>query len=100
MHSRGLKTRTINHPVLPDTYELVLKLKQRSWRCTNSQCSYTTNEAFNFVNKRHHNTNATDMLIIKAFRDLSVSTSSVAEKFNVSDTYVLDTFDRYVKWID
>ena len=26
MHSRGLKTRTINHPVLQDTYELVLKL--------------------------------------------------------------------------
>ena len=51
MHSRGLKTRTINHPVLQDTYELVLKLKQRRWRCTNPQCSYTTNETFNFVNK-------------------------------------------------
>ena len=97
MHSRGLKTRTINHPVLQDTYELVLKLKQRRWRCTNPQCSYTTNETFNFVNKRRRNTNATDMLIIKAFRDLSVSASSVATKFNVSDTYVLDTFDRYVK---
>lgn len=97
MHSRGLKTRTINHPVLQDTYELVLKLKQRRWRCTNPQCSYTTNETFNFVNKRRRNTNATDMLIIKAFRDLSVSASSVAAKFNVSDTYVLDTFDRYVK---
>ena len=97
MHSRGLKTRTINHPVLQDTYELVLKLKQRRWRCTNPQCSYTTNETFNFVNKRRRNTNATDMLIIKAFRDLSVSASSVANKFNVSDTYVLDTFDRYVK---
>lgn len=97
MHSRGLKTRTINHPVLQDTYELVLKLKQRRWRCTNPQCSYTTNETFNFVNKRRRNTNATDMLIIKAFRDLSISASSVAAKFNVSDTYVLDTFDRYVK---
>ena len=63
MHSRGLKTRTINHPVLQDTYELVLKLKQRRWRCTNPQCSYTTNETFNLVNKRRRNTNATDMLI-------------------------------------
>ena len=81
MHSRGLKTRTINHPVLQDTYELILKLKQRRWRCTNPQCSYTTNETFNFVNKRRRNTNATDMLIIKAFRDLSVSASSVAAKF-------------------
>ena len=97
MHSRGLKTRTINHPVLQDTYELVLKLKQRRWRCTNLQCAYTTNETFNFVNKRRRNTNATDMLIIQSFRDLSVSASSIADKFNVSDTYVLDTFDRYVK---
>ena len=46
MHSRGIKTRTINHPILHDTYELILKLKQRRWRCTNQQCSYTTNETF------------------------------------------------------
>lgn len=97
MHSRGTKLRTINHPVLQDTYELVLKLKQRRWRCTNQQCRYTMNETFNFVDKRRRNTNATDMLIIKAFRDLSASASSIAEKFHVSDTYVLETFDRYVK---
>ncbi len=97
MHSRGVKTRTINHPMLQDTYELVLKLKQRRWRCTNQQCAYTANETFNFVNKRRRNTNATDMLIINSFRDLSASASSIAAKFNVSDTYVLDTFDRYVK---
>lgn len=97
MHSRGIKTRTINHPILQDTYELILKLKQRRWRCTNPQCRYTTNETFNFVNKRRRVTNATDMLIINAFRDLSISASSIAEKFNVSDTYVLETFDRFVK---
>ena len=97
MHSRGIKTRTINHPILQDTYELILKLKQRRWRCTNPQCSYTANETFNFVNKRRRVTNATDMLIINAFRDLSISASSIAEKFNVSDTYVLETFDRFVK---
>lgn len=97
MYSRGIKTRTINHPMLQDTYELVLKLRQRRWRCTNPQCRYTANETFNFVNKRRRNTNATDMLIINAFRDLSTSASSIAAKFNVSDTYVLDTFDRYVK---
>lgn len=97
MRSRGIKTRTINHPILQDTYELTLKLKQRRWRCTNQQCSYTTNKTFNFVNKRRRVTNATDMLIINAFRDLAVSASSIAEKFNVSDTYVLETFDRFVK---
>lgn len=97
MYSRGIKVRTINHPVLQDGYELVLKLKQRRWRCTNKPCSYTINESFNFVDKRKRNTNATDMLIIHAFRDLSVSASSIASKYKVSDTYVLDTFDRYVK---
>lgn len=97
MHSRGIKTRTINHPILQNTYELILKLKQRRWRCTNQQCSYTSNETFNFVNKRRRVTNATDMLIINAFRDLAVSASGIAEKFNVSDTYVLETFDRFVK---
>lgn len=97
MHSRGTKIRTINHPVLQDTYEFILKLKQRRWRCTNETYLYTVNETFNFVNKRKRNTNATDMLIINSFRDLSASASSIAAKFNVSDTYVLETFDRYVK---
>ena len=97
MHSRGIKTRIINHPVLQDTYELVLKLKQRRWRCTNEQCAYNANESFNFVNKRRRNTNATDMLIINAFRDLSASASAIAARFNISDSSALEIFDRYVK---
>lgn len=97
MYSRGLKTRTINHPILQDSYHVIIKLKQRRWRCTNKQCMYTSNEEFNFVSKRKRNTNATDMLIINSFRDISLSAVSIASKFNVSDTYVLDTFDRYVK---
>lgn len=97
MYSRGLKTRTINHPILQDSYHVIIKLKQRRWRCTNKQCLYTSNEEFNFVNKRKRNTNATYMLIINSFRDISLSAVSIASKFNVSDTYVLDTFDRYVK---
>lgn len=97
MHSRGIRTRTINHPILQDTYECIIKLKQRRWRCTNPQCNYTVNESFNFINKRKRNTNATDMLIVNAFRDLSLSAVSIAEKFHVSDTYALDIFDKYVK---
>lgn len=97
MHSHGTRTRTINHPILQDGYALKLKLKQRRWRCTNPQCRYMTNEAFNFVNKRKRNTNATDMLIINELRNLLISVSAVASKYNVSDTYVFDTFDKYVK---
>ena len=37
------------------------------------------------------------MLIINAFRDLSASATSIAERFHVSDTYALDTFDKYVR---
>ena len=37
------------------------------------------------------------MLIVNVFRDLSASASAIAAKFHVSDTYVLDVFDRYVK---
>lgn len=97
MHSRGIRERTINHPVLQDGFECIIKLRQRRWRCTNVQCGYTVNEAFHFVNKRKRNTNATDMLIINAFRDLSASATSIAERFHVSDTYALDTFDKYVR---
>jgi len=97
MHSRGIKTRTINHPIFQDNHEIILKLKQRRWRCTNSACHYELNESFNFVNKYKRNTNATDMMIVNAFRDLSLSAVSIADKFNVSDTYALDVFDKYVK---
>ena len=29
MHSRGIRERTINHPVLQDGYECIIKLRQR-----------------------------------------------------------------------
>lgn len=97
MHSRGIKQRTINHPILQDNYELILILKQRRWRCTNPNCRYETNESFKFVNKSRRCTNATDMLIVTAYRDLSLSSVAIANKFRVSDTYAMDVFDRYVK---
>ena len=97
MHSRGIKQRTISHPILQDNYELFLVLKQRRWRCKNSDCQYETNENFKFVNPSRRVTNATDMLIVAAYRDLSASSVAIANKFRVSDTHVLDVFDRYVK---
>lgn len=97
MHSRGIKKRTISHPVLQDGYELVLVLKQRRWRCTNPACLYTANEEFRFVNKGRRSTNATDMMIVQAFKDLSESAADIARRFKTSDTHVLDVFDRYVR---
>ena len=97
MHSRGIKKRTIAHPILQDNYELVLILKQRRWRCTNVDCAYETNENFRFVNRSRRVTNATDMLIVAAYKDLSASSVAIANKFHVSDTHAMDIFDRYVK---
>lgn len=97
MHSRGIKKRKVSHPILQDGFELSLLLKQRRWRCINPDCGYTANEEFRFVNKRRRSTNATDMMIVHAFRDLSESAADIARRFNTSDTHVLDVFDRYVK---
>ena len=97
MHSRGIKKRIIKHPILQDNYELILILKQRRWKCTNPECRYDISDTFKFVNKRRRTTNATDMLIVYAYRDLMETSSSIAARFHVSDTYVHEVFDRYVK---
>ena len=97
MYSKGIKKRNINHPMLQDTYELRIILKQRRWKCTNPICGFECNEAFKFVNKFRRSTNATDMLIIDSFRDLSATAVDIAAKFHTSDTHVLSVFDNYVK---
>lgn len=97
MHSRGVKKRKINHPILQDSYSLILILKQRRWRCSNPECLYDTSESFRFVNKQRRTTNATDMLIVNAYRDLLETSVSISKRFNVSDTYAHEVFDKYVK---
>jgi transposase len=97
MHSRGVKKRTIQHPILQDNYSLILILKQRRWRCTNPDCLYDTSENFKFVNKQRRTTNATDMLIVDAYRDLLETSASISKRFHVSDSHAHEVFDRYVK---
>lgn len=97
MHSRGIKKRKINHPILQDNYELILILSQRRWRCTNPECLYDISESFKFVNKNRRTTNATDMLIVNAYKNLMETSASIAKRFHVSDTYAHEVFDRYVK---
>ena len=94
MHSRGIKTRSVNHPVLQDGYSLILKVRQRRWKCPS--CNLDIADAFKFIDKYRHSTNITDILILQDMRNLSLSVRYIAEKFNVSDTYVHQTFDRYV----
>lgn len=97
MYSQGIKTRKISHPILQDGYVLWLYLKQRRWRCKNPECLYEAIEAFRFVNPSRRSTNATDMMIILAFKDINETAASIAKKFKTSDTHVLEIFDRYVK---
>lgn len=97
MYSRGTKIRKITHPILQDGYKLKIELKQRRWQCTNDACKYNTEETFKFVDKGRRNTNATDMLIVQAFRDLDQSSTRIAERFHTSDTHVLEIFDKYVR---
>ena len=89
MYSRGVRKRKIIHPILQDGYELILILRQRRWKCSNPDCLYTANEAFRFVDSRRRTTNASDILIVRAFRDLSESSASIAKKFMTSDTHAV-----------
>lgn len=96
MHSRGTKTRTINHPVLQDSFQLILLLKQRRWRCTNKDCLFDEAEEFNFVGKNCRNTKTTDLLVVNEFRNLNSTATEIASRFHISDTHALDIFNRFV----
>lgn len=96
MHSKGIHLRTVNHPILQDTFKLTIKLKQRRWKCTNDICGYTANESFRFVSKGSRQSNASDMLIVSAFKDLNKSAAAIARQFHTSDTHVLNMFDTFV----
>lgn len=75
-------------------------MKQRRWKYTNPEYRYDISDTFKLVNKRRRTTNATDMLIVYEYRNLLETSTSIAAHFHVSDTYVHEVFDRYVKWID
>lgn len=97
MHSRGVYTRTVNHPIMQDGKQLVLKIRQRRYRCTNQICNYTCNEDFNFIKPYRRSTDVTDLLIVSAFRDPNLTAAQIAKKYNVSDTHAINTFSRYVE---
>lgn len=94
MYSRGKKIRTVNHPIFQDGLKTILKVHQRRWRF--SMCGLSFADDFPFINKYKHSTDITDFLIINDLKDLNNSVRDVARKFNISDTYVHQTFDQYV----
>lgn len=96
MHSKGLYKRSINHPILQDGYCLYVKIERRSWYCTNPKCRHHCLDTFSFAPKYKHNSNQTIFMILDAMRNINLTTAEIAQRFNVSDTYVHETFLRYV----
>lgn len=96
MYSKGIYTRRVNHPILQDTTHLILVIRQRRWQCTNPSCKNIETDEFSLVDPRKRNTNVTDLLIVRAFKDPQLSVAQIARQYNVSDTYAFYTFARYV----
>ena len=96
MHSKGITERTVNHPVMQDGMQLILIIKQRRWQCTNPDCKNIITDEFSFVEKYKRNTKLSTILIVDAFRDSNLTAAAIARRFNVSDTYALGTFSKYV----
>lgn len=96
MHSKGVYTRTVHHPVLQDGRQIVLKLKKRKWKCKNPECGNFESEVFPFAESSRRVTNITDFLVVNSFRDYRLTATQIAERFGISDTTAIRTFDRYV----
>lgn len=94
MHSKGIYTRSISHPVFQDGSSLLIKLRQRKWRCPH--CNHQFNERFPFVDDYKQSTNLTPLLVLDAMKDLQKSARAVARQFQLSDTQVHDIFSSYV----
>lgn len=97
MHSRGIKTRTARHQILQDGYKLVLKVKQRRWRCSNLECNYDISDSFSFVDKSKQTTNTTELMVLDALLDLDNTFSSVGRKFNLTAAQIINIFEKHVK---
>ena len=94
MESKGIHVRKVNHPVLQNGYKLILHVRKRKWHCRN--CNRYTHDKFNFLEDYKQNTSLVPVMIVDAMKDLHVTARQVAERFNVSDTYVITTFMQYV----
>lgn len=81
MHSKGIYTRRVNHPITQDSMNIYLIVHQRRWIC--KSCGHTENDSFPFLDKYSHSSNITPYLILDAFRNLSRSTADIAAQFNI-----------------
>lgn len=95
-HSKGIYSRSINHPMLQDGFNIKIILRQRKWHCTNPDCGIYFNDQFTFVSSHKQSSNITDFLILKELKNINLTVSDVAKRFNVSDTYVHYLLRQYL----
>lgn len=96
MYSKGIYKRVVNHPILQDGYHLKLIVGQRKWRCTNPQCNLYFNDQFNFISEYKQSSNITPYLILNEMKNINLTTTEIAKRFNVSDTTVHYIFLQFL----
>lgn len=94
MHSKGVRTKRINHPALQTGYKLILYVTVHKWIC--KQCGIYDHDHYSFVEDGKRNTSLVPFLVLQKLKKLEVTARHVAEELNVSDTYVFETFMRNV----
>lgn len=94
MHSKGIYTRKVNHPILQDGSKFMLIVHQRKWHC--KDCGLYLNDSFPFLQRYSHSSNMTPIMVINAMKDIHRSAAQVARDFHMSDTQVHDIFNAYV----
>lgn len=96
LYSKGKLTRHPNNPILQDGYELDITLIGRRWKCPSTECTYTCVDQYSFIEPGKKNTKLVPLMIVNTMKDIHLTCRQVADRYNVSDTYVHETFMRYV----
>ena len=96
LHSKGKFSRHPNNQILQDGYIIELTVEGRRWKCSNSSCIYTYTDQFDFIDKRKRTTKIIVFQILMSLKDINLSCVQIARMYNVSDTFVHQTFMKYV----
>lgn len=94
MRSKGIYARKVKHSVLQGIGNLMINLRQKKWHCPN--CNHYERDSFGFVEPYKQTTTLMPYMIINELKDINMTATEVALRYNVSDTYVHNTFMRYV----
>ncbi len=94
MQSKGKRIKEINHPILQDGCKLILAVTVRKWHCPS--CRTYEHDHYTFVEDRKRNTTLVPLMVLDKLKDLNTTARKAAEELNVSDTYVIETFMKYV----